>query len=107
MTGAEIAIVAAVSGGIATALLPATWRGLGRVRSWWVKRGAASLTGLTARIELLEEQYKSLEAAMTRVLQFIEGSEDPFTKEVTGGLLAFMARMEAKLKLDSAERKEV
>jgi hypothetical protein len=107
VTGAEIAIVAAVSGGIATALLPATWRGLGRVRDWWVKRGDASLTGLTARVEILEEHYKSLEAAMTRVLQFIEGSEDPFTKEVTGGLLAFMARMKSFLEKQDPERKEI
>jgi hypothetical protein len=60
-------------------------------------RRESSVVGIEFRVKALEDQYKYLYDAMKEVLQFIKGSEDPFTKEISGGLLAFMARIEDRL----------
>lgn len=58
-----------------------------------IRREAKVLAETQARLELekrtekLELLYEDLKVSMTRVLTFIEGTADPFTGEMQGGLV--------------------
>lgn len=77
------------------------------LREWRDKRKAnriASLAVLTSAVADLQAKYTEVDIALRKVIVFIEGSPDPFRRNldgspvVTGGLLEFMGRVEQLLK---------
>lgn len=87
--------------GIGAVLIPIAATALARVtRNYRANRQApykATMTSLGDRVGKVEVRQTDTEANMSKVLQFIEGSEDPFTKEHTGGLLSTLKRLENRL----------
>jgi hypothetical protein len=109
-------VLAAVFGGVGSVLLAFFGRSLlGLLKNFRAKRRVlleASAIGLSDRLKALEDWKLEADAIMRRIVQFIEGSEDPYLKNadgtpvITGGLLSFMNRIEAELKQRKQAQKE-
>lgn len=104
-------VLALLSGLIGTLVLlaaPALTKWIRRRRESAVIRREAKVLAetqarlaLEGRVDTLEEVYEDLKGSMTRVLTFIEGTSDPFTGEMQGGLVKTLRKI-----LDLVDQKE-
>lgn len=104
-------VLALLSGLIGTLVLlaaPALSKWIRRRRESAVLRREAKVLAetrarlaLEGRVDTLEEVYEDLKGSMTRVLTFIEGTSDPFTGEMQGGLVKTLRKI-----LDLVDQKE-
>jgi hypothetical protein len=91
-------IVLGTAAGIVTTWFLTTQSG--RLKAWRERRRVqrqASLAGIASRVSVLEENAKTMSKAIEEFTVFIKGSQDPFTGETQGGLLAFMRRIDKRL----------
>lgn len=103
---------AALFSGGGVALIGGSLRyGPSLIRHMWRKhevKANTTMVGIDGRVKKLESDYIDVNTSLKKVIQFIEGSPDPFlrnadgTPVVTGGLLEFMDRIKILLKDKSA-----
>lgn len=103
-TGWANLLLGGIGGVILLLAIPATSRWIRgfmsrrRARSDADAHDSADLAILAKQVADHEVAIQELRTSMQRVLVFIEGSKDPFTNEVTGGLINTLDDILRKLK---------